>query len=171
MVALTWNWRSRVSKCWQKEALCHLAEMICLEAKWIQSLPSKSKSKKMRVLVTVGTTKFPELVASAVDPDVTSLLSSMGYNHMEIQVGLYKNSSQKIWIMTHDHWPPSPKWFDHYCITSGSTYNLSNPRLDLVKWRSHPTFLPQSTPGPTSPQWQRYLSSRVGEHLDHGCTF
>ena len=87
-VALTWNRRSRVSKCWQKEALCHLAEMICLEAKWIQSLPSKSKSKKMRVLVTVGTTKFPELVASAVDPDVTSLLSSMGYNHMEIQVGL-----------------------------------------------------------------------------------
>ena len=42
----------------------------------------------MRVLVTVGTTKFPELVASAVDPDVISLLSSMGYNHMEIQVGL-----------------------------------------------------------------------------------
>ena len=65
--------------------------------------------------------------------------------------------------MTHDHWPPSQKWFDHYCITSGSTYNLSNPRLDLVKWRSHPTFLPQSTPGPTSPHWQRYLSTRVGE--------
>ena len=65
--------------------------------------------------------------------------------------------------MTHDHWPPSQKWFDHYCITSGSTYNLANPRLDLVKWRSHPTFLPQSTPGPTSPHWQRYLSTRVGE--------
>ena len=41
----------------------------------------------MRVLVTVGTTKFPELVASAVDPEIASLLVSMGYNHMEIQVG------------------------------------------------------------------------------------
>ena len=42
----------------------------------------------MRVLVTVGTTKFPELVASAVDPEVASLLVDMGYNQMEIQVGI-----------------------------------------------------------------------------------
>ena len=40
----------------------------------------------MRVLVTVGTTKFPELVASSIDPEVSSLLASMGYKHMEIQV-------------------------------------------------------------------------------------
>ena len=44
-------------------------------------------SVKMRVLVTVGTTKFPELVASSLHLDVASLLASMGYNHMEIQVG------------------------------------------------------------------------------------
>ena len=44
----------------------------------------------MRVLVTVGTTKFPELVASAVDPEIANLLVSMGYNHMEIQVGRFE---------------------------------------------------------------------------------
>ena len=41
----------------------------------------------MQVLVTVGTTKFPELVTAAMDPEVASLLLSMGYQHMEVQVG------------------------------------------------------------------------------------
>ena len=40
----------------------------------------------MQVLVTVGTTKFPELVTAAVDPEVATLLLSMGYQHMEVQV-------------------------------------------------------------------------------------
>ena len=40
----------------------------------------------MQVLVTVGTTKFPELVTAAMDPEVATLLLSMGYQHMEIQV-------------------------------------------------------------------------------------
>ena len=40
----------------------------------------------MQVLVTVGTTKFPELVTAAMDPEVATLLLSMGYKHMEVQV-------------------------------------------------------------------------------------
>jgi len=41
----------------------------------------------MQVLVTVGTTKFPELVTAAMDPEVATLLLSMGYQHMEVQAG------------------------------------------------------------------------------------
>jgi len=63
---------------------------------------------KMRVLVTVGTTKFPELVASAVDPEIASLLVSMGYNHMEIQAGPSQVEIPSSFPLTTNTWSYKP---------------------------------------------------------------
>jgi len=65
-------------------------------------------SVKMRVLVTVGTTKFPELVASSLHPEVASLLASMGYNHMEIQAGPSQVEIPPSFPLTTNMWPYKP---------------------------------------------------------------
>jgi len=62
----------------------------------------------MRVLVTVGTTKFPELVASSVDPEVSSLLASMGYKHMEIQAGPSQVEIPPSFPLTTNTWSYKP---------------------------------------------------------------
>lgn len=41
----------------------------------------------MRVFVTVGTTKFPQLVSAILSPDILSLLYSQGYSSLTIQAG------------------------------------------------------------------------------------
>lgn len=62
----------------------------------------------MRVLVTVGTTKFPELVASSLHPEVASLLASMGYNHMEIQAGPSQVEIPPSFPLTTNMWSYKP---------------------------------------------------------------
>lgn len=44
----------------------------------------------MHVFVTVGTTQFPQLVEAVLSTEVTSLLSTMGYTSLTLQVGRTK---------------------------------------------------------------------------------
>lgn len=69
----------------------------------------------MHVFVTVGTTQFPQLVEAVLSTEVTSLLSTMGYTSLSLQVGKTKvptlpSSEGGILIKVFDYKPSLRIW-------------------------------------------------------------